>query len=130
MSPSTQAPRTSSPTLRQGSAGVLRWVIWPLIRHPLLLCQLSSIYRFQGPFSIIVSTYILFHSWDVLLLPSLKYLLFSFSFSYCTFLFTNFASSSACTSNSNSVSFSIVLGLVLLQNYCHIYHPCHQLDYI
>ena len=68
----------------------------------------------------------------MLLLHSLSYLLFSFSFllSYCTSLSAIFAF--ACSSLSSSVflhSFWIVLGLVLLQYHyhCHIYHPHHWL---
>ena len=54
---------------------------------------------------------------------------FIFIFIFLLYFFsTTFVS--ACTSNSNYISFWIVLVLVLLQKYCHIYHPCHQLDYI
>ena len=74
----------------------------------------------------------LFHQWGMLLLYSLSYMLFLYSFSFslsnCTSLFVIFAS--AYSSISNSVfphSSEIVLVLVLLPHYyhCHICHLYH-----
>merc|ERR1712238_269974 len=58
MSPLQPAPRTRTPIIRQGNRG-LRRMIWPLIWHPLRLCQFSSINQYQNPFGLLLSTYII-----------------------------------------------------------------------
>ena len=38
---------------------VLRWVIWPLIWHPFLLCQFPSFNNFLNPSGLMLSTHII-----------------------------------------------------------------------